>query len=405
MKQVLITMQEENKIARWGLLISILLISSNLRAPLTSVGALLPSIRDNLEISNTLAGILTTLPLLAFFIVSPFASIIANRIGMEWTIFYSFILLTVGLVIRTLSGITLLFLGTIIVGLAIAFGNVLLPSLIKVKFPLKIGLFTGLFAVFMYISGALASGISLPLSRISGWGWQGSLLFWAILSIVSLVVWIPQLNKKASLPKKKVSNELKKTIKNNVWKSPLAWNITIYMGMQSMVFFTLISWLPDILKSNGYTSNEAGWMLSLMQLCFLPFTFITPVIAEKLSDQRLLGAITGMLIIFGSGGLLSNNTIITTLAVIFIGVACGAAFSLSMTLFSLRSNDGQEASDLSGMAQSFGYLIAAVGPVLLGFIHDITANWILPVTIIGMAGSILIVTGIKSGVNRKIETI
>jgi CP family cyanate transporter-like MFS transporter len=145
-------------------------------------------------------------------------------------------------------------------------------------------------------------------------------------------------------------------------------------------------------------------MLSLMQLAFIPFTFITPVIAEKTADQRLLTAITGILVMIGAGGLLTGNAILITIAVICIGGACGAAFSLSMMFFSLRSNDGQEAAKVSGMAQSVGYLIAAAGPVLLGFMHDITADWILPITIVGMIGIILIVTGMKSGADRKIAS-
>lgn len=405
LKKNTIPTQKRNKKTEWMLLLGILLISSNLRTPLTSVGSLLSYIRDDLEISNTLAGGLTTVPLLAFFLVSPFATIIANRLGMERTIFYSLILLTLGLIIRALSGVTLLFLGTIIVGLAIAFGNVLLPSLIKMKFPFKIGLITGLFAVFMYIFGALASGISLPLSRISGWGWQGSLTFWAVLSIAALVVWIPQLKKRVESPNDEGLNNPQPVVKNNILKSPLAWNVTVYMGLQSMIFFTLVSWLPDILKSSGYTSDVAGWMLSLMQLAFIPFTFVTPLIAEKMTNQRLLSSITGLLVIIGASGLLLDNTIITTIAVICIGSACGAAFSLSMMFFSLRSIDGQEASRISGMAQSFGYLIAAIGPVLLGFIHDMTGAWNLPIIVIGVSGIILIVTGLKSGTNRKITNV
>nr|WP_010529998.1 MFS transporter [Lentibacillus jeotgali] len=392
-------MQKHNNISRWGLLIGILVIAANLRAPLTSVGSLLSAIREDLQISSTLAGSLTTLPLLAFFAVSPFASTIANRVGMEWTLFYSFILLTIGLIVRPLSGITLLISGTIIVGVAIAFGNVLLPGLIKMKFPMKIGLLTGLYAVFMNIFGALASGLSLPVSRISGFGWQGSLASWAILSIVALMVWFPQLKKKADSLK---STDSKQAANNKLWKSSLAWNITVYMGTQSMIFFTMISWLPDILTNSGYSSNMAGWMLSLMQLAFIPFTFITPLIAERMADQRLLTAITGILVLIGSGGLMTGSAVMITIAVICIGGACGAAFSLSMMFFSLRSNDGHEASRVSGMAQSLGYLIAAAGPILLGFIYDITANWTLPIAIVGMVGFILIVTGVKSGADRKI---
>ncbi|MEN1967197.1 MFS transporter [Lentibacillus sp. N15] len=401
MEKCIVSDENQNKLASWLLLIGIILIASNLRAPLTSVGSLLSSIRDDLAISNTLAGALTTLPLLAFAILSPFVSVIANRVGMERTIFYSFILLTTGLVIRSLFGVTFLFSGTVIVGIAIAFGNVLLPGLIKMKFPFKIGLMTGLYAVFMNLFGALASGISLPLSRISGFGWKGSLACWGFFSIIALLVWISQLKSKADSPKVQSRSEV---VNNNVWKSSLAWNITVYMGTQSMVFYTMVSWLPEILKDNGYTSDVAGWMLSLMQFAFIPFTFIVPVIAEKTADQRLLTGITGVLVIIGAIGLFSGNTVFITIAVICIGSACGAAFSLSMMFFSLRSKDGQEASKVSGMAQSFGYLIAAAGPILLGAMHDITAGWFLPLATVGIVGIILIGTGMKAGADRKIAS-
>ncbi|SFE53864.1 CynX/NimT family MFS transporter [Alteribacillus iranensis] len=401
MKQDAIHIQnQESKIARWSLLIGILFISSNLRVPLTSVGSLLSQIRDDLGINHTIAGSLTTIPLLAFFLVSPFVYVVAKRLGMEWTIFYSFLLLIIGLIVRTLSDVVLLMSGTALIGVAITFGNVLLPGLIKLKFPSHIGLYTGLYAVCMYILGALAAGVSVPLSRMSEWGWRGSLLAWTMLSIIALLCWIPQLRNKTGIRKGKDAGP---TVQNNVWKSPLAWNITLYMGIQSMVFFTMVSWLPDILKSFGYPSDVAGWMLSLLQMAFVPFTFITPLIAEKLKDQRLLSAIIGVIIIFGVGGLLVGNPIIIALAIICIGGACGAAFSLCMMFFSLRTNDGQETAQMSGMAQSIGYFIAAVGPILLGFIHDITNSWSLPIIILGVASIFLIITGIKSGTNKKIE--
>jgi len=394
-----ISAKKQNKIAVWSLLIGILFIAANLRAPLTSVGALIPYIRDDLGISHTAAGSLTTLPLLAFAVASPVASFAAYRFGMERTLFYAFILLTIGLLVRPASGITLLLAGTAVAGFAIAFGNVLLPALIKMRFPLKIGLLTGLYAVCMNVFGALASGVSLPLSRVSGWGWQGALASAAILTVIALAVWLPQLQRKADSPVRKGSSGIENI---NIWKSPLAWNITIYMGTQSMVFFTMVSWLPDILKSSGISADAAGWMLSFLQLAFIPFSFAAPVIAEKMKNQKWLAALTGIMIILGAGGVLSGSQIMMIIAVICIGAACGAAFSLSMIFFSLRSNDGKEASKLSGMAQSFGYLIAAIGPVLLGFIHDVSGNWNYSIVIVGMIGIILIFTGLKAGADVRI---
>ncbi|MBM7598870.1 CP family cyanate transporter-like MFS transporter [Virgibacillus halotolerans] len=393
---------KQNKTASWALLIGIILIGSNLRAPLTSVGSLMSFIREDLGLSNTLAGTITTLPLLAFALLSPFAPKIANRIGMEWTIFFSLILLTAGLVIRSFFGVTLLFVGTVLIGLAIAIGNVLLPGFIKMNFPLKIGLMTGIYAVFMNLFGALASGLSVPISSISGIGWKGSLAFWGILSIAALLVWIPQLRKQTDSPK---AVDTKPQEKHSIWKSPLAWYITIFMGMQSLVFYTLITWLPGILQTHGYGASAAGWMLSLMQFSLIPITFIVPIIAEKMSNQKLLSGITGGLFIFGVLGLILGNSVLIPVAVISLGIGAGAAFSLSMMFFSLRTTSGQQASEMSGMAQSFGYLMAASGPVLFGALHDYNNSWILPLVVLGVVGGIIFICGIQAGKNRTISDI
>ncbi len=389
----------ENKKVGWSLLIGIILIGSNLRAPLTSVGSLISFIREDLEISNAMAGAITTLPLLAFALLSPFAPKIANRIGMEWTIFFSLLILTIGILIRSFFGVTLLFAGTVLIGLAIAIGNVLLPGFIKMNFPLKVGLMTGVYAVFMNLFAALASGLSVPISSISEVGWKGSLAFWGFLSIVALLFWIPQLRRQAD-SSKAVVNSTKRA--NSIWKSPLAWYITIFMGMQSLIFYTLITWLPDILQSYGYSSSVAGWMLSLMQFALIPITFIVPVIAERITNQKVLSGITGVLFIIGIVGLIVGNQFLLPVSVILIGIAGGTAFSLSMMFFSLRTTSGRQASEMSGMAQSFGYLLAAVGPVLFGALHDVTAGWTLPLCALIIVSSIIFICGLQAGRNRVI---
>lgn len=383
-----------NKRTNWLLLIGIILIGSNLRAPLTSVGSLISFIRDDLGISNALAGSITTLPLLAFALLSPFAPKIANRIGMEWTIALSLLLLLIGITVRSLTGIGFLFAGTLLIGLAIAIGNVLLPGFIKMNFPLKIGLMTGMYAVFMNLFGALGSGLSVPISSIDGFGWQGALGFWGILAIIAFLIWIPQLRKQHDTPEASVNNTQKN---NSLWRSPLAWKITIFMGCQSLIFYTLITWLPDILHSIGYSSSAAGWMLFLMQFSLIPITFIVPVVAEKVNNQKVLSAVTAILFLVGLSGLLLGNTSLIPLSAILIGIAGGSAFSLSMMFFTLRTRDGKEAAELSGMAQSFGYLLAAVGPVLVGALHDISNGWSVPLILLITISVVIFIVGIGSG--------
>ncbi|GAA0430371.1 MAG: CynX/NimT family MFS transporter [Bacillota bacterium] len=381
----------------WIFLIGIILIGSNLRAPLTSVGSLISYIRDDLGISNALAGTITTLPLLAFALVSPFAPKIANRIGIEWTIFISITLLTIGIIIRSLFGSIFLFSGTILIGLAIAIGNVLLPGLIKMNFPLKIGLMTGIYAVFMNVFGALGSGLGVPISSIGDIGWQGSLAVWGILSFIALLFWIPQLQKQN---KSDPTTSATPQAEGSIWKSTLAWCITLFMGLQSLIFYTLITWLPEILQSHGFSSDSAGWMLFLMQFAIIPVTFIIPVIAEQMNDQKLLASITAILFMIGIGGLFSGIIPVLVISVIFIGIAGGSAFSLSMMFFSLRTSNGQQAAEMSGMAQSFGYLLAALGPVLIGALHDLTNGWQVPLIMLFIISTIILIVGLESGKQR-----
>lgn len=376
------------------LVIGIILIGSNLRAPLTAVGSLVPFIRDDLQISNALAGTITTLPLLAFALLSPFAPKLAKRFGVEKTIFFSLIFLTIGIIIRSLVGVGFLFSGTILIGLAIAIGNVLLPGFIKLNFPLGIGLMTGIYAVFMNLFGALASGISVPLTNWKNIGWQGALGFWSILAVLAILLWIPQLfNKK--LPKDDTVQIIDQP--KSIWKSGLAWKITIFMGSQSLLFYTLMTWLPEILHLKGYSSSAAGWMLSLLQFALIPITFIIPVIAGKVKNQQFLSTLTAILFLIGILGLMNGGNIIITLSVILIGIAGGSAFGLAMMFFTLRTKDSKQAAELSGMAQSFGYLFASIGPVLFGGLHDLTQSWTIPLIMLMGVAVVIFIVGLGAG--------
>src|SRR5699024_161263 len=180
------------------------------------------------------------------------------------------------------------------------------------------------------------------------------------------------------------------------------WQITIFMGLQSLMFYTLITWLPDILAVYGYSQSAAGWMLFLMQLFIIPITFVIPVIAERLNQQSLLGGIIGLSFMLGVSGLLTGNKGIIPIAIIILGMAGGAAFSLCMMLFSLRTKDGDQAAEMSGMAQSFGYLLAALGPTLFGALHDLTNSWTAPLLLLIALGAIILVTAALSGKKQKI---
>ncbi|MGG4511825.1 MFS transporter [Heyndrickxia sporothermodurans] len=380
------------------LIIGIIFIGANLRAPITAVGPLISSIRDSLGISNILAGTLTTVPLLAFALLSPFAPKLSRKYGMEGTLFVSLILLTAGIVLRTIPGVGTLFAGTVLVGLGIAICNVLLPSVIKHKFPQNLGVMTGIYAVSMNLCGAIASGLSTPISLKIGW--HGALGYWGLFALISILFWIPQIRSRQK-PMKKES-EKKQSI--NLWKSKLAWQVTIFMGLQSLIFYTIVAWLPEILVQQGVSSNSAGWMLSLMQFAVIPFTFIVPILAGRMKNQLLLVAITGVLFIAGMFGILYGSEALIPLWVIMIGIAGGFAFSLAMMFFSLRTRSTHEAAELSGMAQSFGYLLAAAGPTLFGILHDTFHSWTMPLWMLIIVSFLILVTGISAGKKGYVST-
>jgi len=384
---------------RWLLIIGVILVGANLRVPLTSAGALVSFIRDDFGISNALAGAITTLPLIAFALLSPFAPKIANKIGMERTIAISLALLIIGILIRSASAIELLFTGTLLVGLGIAVGNVLIPGIIKMNFPFKIGLMTGLYAIVMNVFGALGSGLSIPIATSGSFGWRGSLVIWSGLALITLLIWLPQLMKKHDA-KKKINNQKI----GGMLRSPLAWKITVFMGAQSLIFYTLITWLPTILTANGYDIHLAGWGVFIFQFASIPFTFIIPVIADRMKNQVMLAFVSSGLILAGIIGLLAGLSELSILWVVFLGIGNGSAFSLSMMFFTLRTKDGYEAAELSGMAQSLGYLLAAVGPVLVGGLQDITGSWTLPLSMMALFAIVMLIMGVASGKNKQVSS-
>lgn len=373
-------MNETSKKITWTaptiiLVLGIALVASTLRTPLTVVGPIITFIKDDLQISHVLAGFLTTIPLLAFAVISPFAPKLSKRFGIELTLFLSMLLLALGITMRSLGTTSLLVVGTIFIGVAISFGNVLMPSFLKLKFPMQVGMMMGIYSVAMNVSGGIGAGISHPIAVGSSLGWQAALGFSVGLAVLAAIIWSPQLKHNKPAPKS-TQTTLKPTIP--LWKSPIACAVAATMGLQSMIFYTSSAWLPEIFISQGLSANKAGWMVSIMQLAQLPLTFAIPIIADKLPSQKPLAILASVLFAIGFLGIALGFTSLTVLWMIFLGCAGGTAFGLTMMLFTLRTKTAFAAADLSGFAQSTGYLLAAAGPVAFAFLHDVTGGWTVP---------------------------
>lgn len=379
------TMEQNKRLYQFLLIAGIIVISFNLRPALTSVGPLIGIIRDDINLSNWSAGLLTSLPLIAFAIMSPFAAKLGNRYSYEGAMVIGLILLLFGISIRSISVVALLFTGTLFVGLGIAILNVLLPGLIKDKFPFKVGIMTSIYTTTMGIVAATASGISIPVAVNLNLGWQLALLVWTIPAILGIIIWL-YLRKGNQKSKQQTDrSEVKYLHASNkrIWRSPLAWQIAAFMGLQSFIFYVTISWLPEILHASGMSMVTAGWMLSFTLFVGLPASFIVPVLAEKMKSTYWIVLALTLSCLVGYGGLLvSNQFAVITVSVVFIGLSLSGVFSLALTFLGMRARTPRDAAELSGMAQSLGYVLAATGPIIIGFLFDLSGSWIYPIFVI-----------------------
>ncbi|WP_426704022.1 CynX/NimT family MFS transporter [Staphylococcus shinii] len=388
----------------WGVIFAIVFIASTLRAPLTSVGPVVDEIKQVMEINNSVAGILTTIPLIIFAIVSPFVSKVTARLTMSRTILYSTMLLIVALYLRIAGDFTLFLIGTLILGVAIAFGNVVLPSYVKWYFPMQIGLATGIYSGTMNFTAGLGGGLSFPLSEITPLGFRLSLSFWILFAIIAIILWIPKARKDVQLEKATaIADQQDRPKKVAITKSKLAWMVALTMGFQSMVFYTVVAWVPSILVDRGLDPSTAGYLLMLNQFSQVPMTFTFPIIASKLKDQRILVVIITALFLVGFSLFFTQSLVLLIIGIIIAGLAMGACFSLCMTFFSIRARTSDGSISLSGFGQSVGYLIAAVGPFLIGYLHDATESWDSGIIALIVMSALFFIFGYPAAKNRVVE--
>lgn len=383
-------------LSTWLFLAAFIIAAFNLRSAITSVGPLIGWIRADTGMSNTAIGLLTTLPLLAFGVFSIVAPKLGRKLGNETVVFLALVVLTAGILLRSTGYLPALFVGTAMIGLGIAICNVLILAIVKEKYPEKMGVMTGVFTTSMSLMAALASGVSIPFAETIGLGWQKALAVWALLSGAGMLVWLPQLRarqKPRTLPVFETNSSL--------FRSPLAWQVTIFMGFQSAIFYCLIAWLPEILVSRGVDVPTAGWLLTIMQIAGLPATLAVPILAVRLRSQRPIVLAIVTLYLIGFIGLYSGGSVAAlTFFNVLLGLGQGAGISLALTLFGLRTTNGVEAANLSGMAQSGGYFLAAIGPIFMGYLFDYFHSWSPAIFLLVGFSLIMIVSGMYAAQDR-----
>lgn len=380
------------------LLLGILMIATTLRVTFTGIAPLLDMVRETLGLTTAQTGILTTLPLLAFAAVSPMAAGIARRFGTERSLFGAMIIICAGIALRSSGSTALLYVGTAIIGCGIAMGNVLLPGLIKKDFPGQVARLTGAYSLTMGVAAAIGSVMVVPIA-LHGYGWQGAFMALMVFPIVALLLWLPQLanHTPANLSNSGALHNRK------IWSSPLAWQVTMFLGVNSMIYYVIIGWLPSILISHGYSEAQAGSLHGLLQLATaIPGLFVG-LILSRLKDQRGIAVLMAMLWGMSALGL----WLLPDYASVWVctaGFGSGAAMILGLSFIGLRTNSAHQAAALSGMAQCIGYLLAAFGPPMMGKIHDVSGSWSLPLLGCALLSIVMAVFGTKAGRNVEIGT-
>ena len=362
------------------LLVGILLIAANLRAAITAVGPVVDDIRGDLSISGATASVLVSVPLVAFAVVSPVAPVLARHLGIERALGLAVAVLGVATVVRSLPSMVALWTGTAFLGIAVAVINVVLPSLVKRDYPHQVGQITGLYSSVQGAAAALASGFAVPIAGLTQHGWRLALGLWAGLAVIALAVFLPQLRRR-SVPGTTAGGPAAPAPSRSPWGTPLAWQVTLFMGMQSTVYYTLITWWPSVEQAHGTSAAAAGWHLFALQVAGLLANLATARLLPRLRDQRLLALGGTGLFVLGIGGQLAAPDA-SLLWIVLAGAGGGVCIVLALSLFGLRTSDHRQAAALSGMAQSVGYALAAVGPVLLGALHDATGSWTAPLVVL-----------------------
>ncbi|GAA5220460.1 MFS transporter [Membranihabitans marinus] len=349
--------------------IAIIIVAINLRAGITCVGPILSLINEDLHLSYTQMGFLTTLPLIAFATVSILVTQLYRKLGLEKVIILGIILIALGTYGRTLSGWTLLLICTFAMGSGIAICNVALIPFIKKHFKNNYAEVTGAYTLFMSVFAALGSGFSAPLALEYGMGWRGSMAFWSYFTIIAIVFWIYIWTRGISKRPEAMPTDY------SIWKSNKAWHITIFMGLQSLLFYSFAAWGPEILQTKGFSISESGWAIFYLQIISLPAVFLVPVWAK---NKKYLPTIVwamsfGYLIAFTS--MFFNEKYIIYFGLTIMGWAMGGSISFAYFLINTKTKKPETTIRLSAMTQSFGYLLAAVGPFIVGWVFDLVQNW------------------------------
>ena len=415
------------------LIAGILALAANMRAAITSLPPLFPQLHDALHLSPAGQAVLAAIPVLCFGVFSGSGAPLARRFGEERVLGAALVTLAAGLALRAAAPSVLLLPGTIIAGGAVALLNVLTPSLVKRRQPERAGLLIGLYLLSLSAGAIVASLIAVPVFQAAGGGAAAVRLtvgLWAVPALLAAALWTPQLRFRtvpapaavpaaadaglaaepavpgaAAVVPAAVPAAVPAPGAAALWRSALTWQVTAFMGLQSLGYYATLSWFPTLFQDRGASAVHAGTLLAIMGLGNAITALAVPALAHRLRDQRLLSAAWMIGTGIGLAGAGFAPLGAAPAFMLLLGAGQGASLGLAIFYTVARSPDPVTSASLSGFAQSLGYLVASTGPLLLGFLHTATGGWDIPVDVLLAVVALQLVTGWLAGRARTVPPV
>jgi CP family cyanate transporter-like MFS transporter len=334
------------------------------------VPPLLAEIEHDVGLNGAAAGLLTALPVACMGAFAPLAHRLALRLGTEAAVLGAVALLTAGVALRGAGGsVPVLYGSTLVAGAGIAVCSALLPGILKTFFPTRPGLMTGVYLTAMMFGAAVAAGTAVPLQRLLG-SWEAALAAWAVVGVAGTLAWWPVVARRNT-------HERDATRRSHglPWRSRTAWLVTVYLSLQSVVFYAQLAWIPPAYRAVGWSAEDSGLLLSVFTMVQVVSSMAVPSLAERSRDRRpwffaVVGCTTCAVAV-----LLVAPAFLPWLVVAALGFGLGGAFALGLLLLVDHAHDADAAGRLSAMAFLVSYLVAAVGPTLVGALRDLTGGF------------------------------
>ncbi|MEV0201918.1 MFS transporter [Nonomuraea sp. NPDC050691] len=379
------------------------LAALNLRPALAGLSPLLDEIMTDAGLTPAAGGAITTVMVLCLGLFGWLTPFLARRTGLDRTLLAGLLLLAFGVLVRAADGAPALYLGAALAGTAIAIMNVAMPGVVKQHFPDRVGPWTSVYVSALVVGAGAGAALMVPLERLTGYGWRGVSALAAVPALAAALLWLPQaFHRPRPQGERPAAGDAGPTTVVgsrpfvSLLRSRTTWWVTAFMGLQSLTFYIMLAWLPTIFQEAGLPADQAGYLLSLTNLAQVGATFTVPVHAGRRASQVPHVVASSVLTIIGYVAVLAAPTTVPWLWMIVLGLGQGASLALALLIIAQRAPDPASVTALSAVAQSFGYVLAALGPLLIGLLRQESGGWTVPL-LAGLAACVAqTVTGVRA---------